>query len=76
MNAVNYVRKSALFATLISILFVAYGCGSSSSDDGACTRGSGITRSCGDDFSRGECDLINGTFHEDRTCADLGFSSS
>lgn len=41
---------------------------------GACVRGSGVTASCGDDFTAGQCELVNGdTFHEGRTCRDLGF---
>ena len=41
---------------------------------GACTVGSGITRSCGDDFTSGQCGLINGTFYEGLTCADLSLA--
>ncbi len=42
---------------------------------GACTVGSGITRSCGEDFTSGSCGIVNGTFYEGLTCADLRMST-
>ena len=42
---------------------------------GACIRGTGVTQSCGNDFTSASCDFIGGNaFHESRTCEDLGFS--
>lgn len=38
---------------------------------GACLVGSGITRSCGEDYTGGQCSIINGTFYEGASCADL-----
>jgi hypothetical protein len=43
---------------------------------GSCVVGTGITASCGDDFTSGQCSLINGSFYEEQTCSDLGFGSS
>lgn len=56
----------------IGFIFLASGCGDKRK--GACVRGSGITSTCGDDFTVEQCDYMNGTFYENETCADLGYS--
>ena len=59
---------------LVAIILVASGCGGKD-ETGACVRGSGITATCGDDFTSGQCEFIGGDeWYEGRTCADLGFS--
>ncbi len=65
----------AIIGGLIISCFL-FGCGSDSDSKGACVRGSGITAGCGDDFTKGECDMINGDFHKGDSCEDLGFTSS
>jgi hypothetical protein len=49
-------------------------CGGGDPATGACVRGTGVGATCGDDFTAGQCSLINGNaFHEGKTCKDLGF---
>jgi hypothetical protein len=41
---------------------------------GACITGTGLTAHCGDDFTAGQCALVNGDeFFEGKTCKELGF---
>jgi len=68
----NFFSKILLCIMALLILFVIIAC-PKSDDKGACVRGSGITAGCGDDFTKGECSMINGSFHEGDSCSDLGF---
>lgn len=45
---------------------------------GACVRGTGITALCGDDFTSANCEQFAGgtSFHEGKSCDDLGFDST
>ncbi len=69
------IRGRVLAPVLLAALAaVAAGCGGKD-ESGACVRGSGITATCGDDFTSGQCEFIGGdSWYEGRTCADLGFS--
>lgn len=57
------------FAVALSALSLAAtlaGCGS----DGGGSKGTCRTAGgCGDDFTRGQCDLLNGTFGKGKSCA-------
>jgi len=59
---------SWLFAVVL-LAVAASACG----DD---TKGACIPRaspqSCGDDYTSGECDLMNGDFYPNKTCEELG----
>lgn len=68
-------RGRAWLPVMLAVLaVVAAGCGGKD-ESGACVRGSGITATCGDDFTSGQCEFIGGDdWYEGRTCADLGFS--
>ncbi len=57
---------------LLAVLFTAC----SKQSEGACVRWSGISSSCGDGFTSGKCDMMNGKFYEGKSCSDLGFRSS
>ena len=59
---------------LIPIVLIA---ACSSPSKGACVRGTGITATCGDGFTAANCAQFAGgdSFHEGRSCADLGFTS-
>ncbi len=58
------------FIAVLAILGI--GCGSQES--WACTRGSGIGSTCGDDFTVEQCDYMGGDWHKGKTCKDLGYS--
>lgn len=72
----NLIKFSTLIIIGLMISCFSLGCDNSSNDKGACVRGSGITAGCGDDFTKGECDMINGDFEKGATCEELGFRSS
>jgi hypothetical protein len=56
----------------LGLAIIALGC---SQPKGACVRGTGVTQSCGNDFTSGSCNFIGGNkFYEGLTCEDLGFS--
>jgi hypothetical protein len=61
-----------VLAVLTTILITACGDGG---EKGAC-----IPRAnpfaCGNDFTAGQCDMMNGKFYPGQTCADLGYGSS
>ena len=70
-DASNSLGHVFLFLTLL----ICAGCGGGS--EGACTRGSGVTQTCGDDFTSGQCGIVNGTYRGDGTkCSDIGFGKS
>jgi len=59
-----------LSACLVAQLVI----GSCGGPKGACVRGAGsITAMCGDDFTRGQCDIVSGTSYPGATCSSLGF---
>ncbi len=67
-------RSKPFLAAVLGLTIISLGC---SPAKGACVRGTGITRSCGNDFTSASCGLIGGnTFYENLTCADVGFTSS
>lgn len=64
------------FLVVIALAVAAGLCGCSAPEKGACIRGTGVTATCGDDFTDAQCNLVNGDeFHEGRTCRELGFGS-
>jgi hypothetical protein len=73
MGVISFKRTVCILVVVTTAIMA--GCGGGD-DDGACLRGSGITQSCGDDFTSGQCDIVNGRFSEGNSCADLGFSST
>ena len=65
-----------MFSVSVSVLLALAqaACGGGGNPTGACVRGSGVSASCGDDFSSGQCTVVNGSgFYEGKTCKDLGF---
>lgn len=61
--------------TFLSLALLMASCGNQ--QKGACVRGTGVAANCGDDFTAGQCSLINGTaFYPGKTCQQLGFSSA
>ena len=69
------MHSTPSFLAVIALLVTSLaGCGGDANEHGACVRGTGVSASCGDDFTSGQCTLVNGSaFHEGRTCKDLGF---
>lgn len=64
----------ARILSLVAMMIALGSCGGGGDNDkGACVRGTGISSTCGDDFTAGQCDLVNGTFHGNKSCSDLGF---
>lgn len=59
------------FATLLVLFIGPLGC--EDKPKGACIIGTGVSRSCGDDVTESQCDLLSGSFREGATCSDLGF---
>lgn len=60
-----------LYLFVSMVFFTA--CDTDSNDKGACVRSSPL--GCADGFTKGECDIINGTFYKGKSCDDLGFNS-
>lgn len=57
-----------VFMLLAVVFILAMGlvaCGGGGNTKGACTH---PAAGCGDDFTKGECSLINGNFHPGATC--------
>jgi hypothetical protein len=70
----NIIRKTGLLLLILLAAIILSSC--SGDKKGSCVVGHGITASCGDDFTSGQCSILNGRFYEGTTCSDLGFSSS
>ncbi|MCW5635371.1 MAG: hypothetical protein KIT17_18685 [Rubrivivax sp.] len=67
------MRQILLLAAPAAVALTLGACGGDP-PTGACVSGSGRTASCGDDFTHGQCNLINGDrWYEGRTCSDLGY---
>lgn len=68
-------KLACKFVTVFCFLFFTgtlFVCGCSDSDDnGACE----ISTGCGDDFTAGECNIMNGDFYEGLTCDEIGSNS-
>ncbi|MBK8167660.1 MAG: hypothetical protein IPK64_17070 [bacterium] len=62
-----------VLALVLPLLFVA-GCGDD--ETGACTWGSGYSGRCWEDFTAGQCDMMNGDLHLGATCADFGYGKA
>jgi hypothetical protein len=63
-----------LIAVALLAALVQSACGGGGPSKGACVRGSGVTATCGDDFTTDTCRLVNGdAFYEGKSCKDLGF---
>ena len=62
-----------IFAVIAIAIGPLTSCGGGGNEQGACVRGTGVSASCGDDFTSGQCGLVNGTFYESKSCKDLGF---
>jgi hypothetical protein len=60
-------------AAVVFILVSLPGCGGDDDEGGACVSGTGVSAQCRDDYSSGQCQLINAEFHAGTTCAALGF---
>jgi len=60
-------------AALAFILLCLTSCGGSDDEGGACVSGIGVSARCREDFTSGQCQLINAEFHAGKTCASLGF---
>lgn len=58
----SIIGGSALLIAL-SLIAILAGCGGGG-DKGSCTTGNG----CGDDFTEGQCSLLNGYFEEGGSC--------
>ena len=57
----------AFAVACLALLFA--GCGDD--EKGACIPRAS-PQSCGDDYTSGECDLMNGDFYPNKTCEELG----
>jgi hypothetical protein len=69
----GYFGISAALFLCLSLALVS--CGSGGSDThGACVSSSGLT--CGNDFTESECSTVNGKFHANQSCCNLGYCSS
>lgn len=66
-------RDNFIIIIFISLVFILASC--AKEKEYACTRGTGITMSCGDMTSYW-CDEMNGTWYKGKKCSDLGFTSS
>jgi len=63
-------RRCLFLITMGLCLFAAIGGGGGcGTDKGACVAGHGCAN-----YSEDQCDLLNGSFHEDKKCSDLGYS--
>lgn len=68
------IKQIAFISILLLFSLVVPGCGDGG-DKGACVP-KAAPYSCGDDFTAGECDLMNGTFYSGKSCSAIGFRSS
>ena len=68
-------RLIYLFPVFVFILSLSIN-GCEDDNKGACVTGSGIGRRCGDNYTHGQCELINGTLYLGQTCAELGFGKA
>lgn len=50
--------------TVMFLILALASCGGGGGKKGTCTNAGG----CGDDFTHGQCSLINGTFHAGASC--------
>jgi hypothetical protein len=68
------IKRLWLTLALLASSALILSCGGSD-PKGACVSGSGIGSHCGDDFTAGQCDMVNGDhWYEGKTCKDLGYS--
>jgi hypothetical protein len=70
--------NKALFGTTATLLMclslTLISCGGGSDTHGACE--SSTKMSCGNDFTESECSIVNGIFHANASCCDVGYCSS
>jgi hypothetical protein len=66
------MRGKCLLLILFGLFFIVplNACDVGDNPEGACVN---IAGGCGDDFTSAQCDAVNGAFHEDTTCDQLGF---
>ena len=55
-------------------VIVLSGCGDD--EKGACVWGSGIGAKCWDDYTSGQCSMMNGSLHVGKKCSDFGFGKT
>jgi hypothetical protein len=68
------MRSNLSFVTFAALLLaVLAGCGGDDDESGACVSGTGVSAACRDDYSSGQCQLINAQYHVGKSCRDLGF---
>ena len=70
----NFIYVNRIIGLLMLILLS--GCGGNDSDRGACIWGSGIGSGCWDDYTPGQCNMMNGTLYKGKSCSDYGYTSS
>jgi hypothetical protein len=67
------LQRSFVLGCLLLLSLGQSSCGGSDDSKGACVGGPN-PRACGDDFTAGQCTLVNGdAFHEGKTCRELGY---
>ncbi len=60
------------FALIVVALF----CGCGKKEKGACVWGSGYSGRCWDNYTTGQCNAMNGSWHEGAKCSDFSYSDA